>query len=146
MTFEALEDDPESVEQCLWNVAHATEDGHVRGHLTKCTETDADEIIVHVRLPNNGTHVETFDFPKVDSRDYRFVRLVESCGYSLSSAEYLVGDSAVDKAEVWCNRSTRNPIRKRATGGSWCPSIRRHCETAAASASQCWIRGRWSRR
>jgi hypothetical protein len=108
-TFEATENDFESVERRLWNVAHATEDGHVRGHLTGCTETDAGEIIVHVRLPNDETHLETFDFPKVDSRDYRFVRLVESCGYSLSSAEYLVGDSAVDKAEVWCESVDTEP-------------------------------------
>lgn len=40
--------------------------------------------------------------PKIDSPEYAFVRLVEDCGYSLSSAGQLAGSGGTDGARVWC--------------------------------------------
>jgi hypothetical protein len=94
-------DRPDSIEARLWNVAEATKDGLVRGHVTDCSETDEGELAVKVRLPNGEVHVETFVFPQADTPEYAFVRLVEDCGYSLGSVEHLAGEG-VDGAEVWC--------------------------------------------
>lgn len=96
---DATEED--SLERQLWNVANATEDGQVRGQITECAETDAGDIAVSVRLPNNEIHTETFAFPQADTREYEFVRLIEDCGFSLGSVEHFVGTEA-DGAEVWC--------------------------------------------
>jgi hypothetical protein len=94
--------DESLLEQQLWNVAQATEDGRVRGHINACELADDDTILVRVRLPNAETHTQTFPMPKTDSPEYAFVRLVEDCSYSLASAGRLAGDDGTDGARVWC--------------------------------------------
>ena len=95
------EDDP-SLDQYLWNISQASEDGCIRGYIDECELTDNYSIRVHIQLPNTETHTQIFPMPRTNSPEYSFVRFVESCGYSLSSVGQLAGDDSTSGTRVWC--------------------------------------------
>ena len=95
-------EDDRPLEQRLWNISQASEDGHIRGYIDKCELTDDDTVRIYVQLPNNETHTQIFPMPRIDSPKYAFVRLVEDCGYSLSSVGQLADDDSTSGTRVWC--------------------------------------------
>ena len=94
-----------SVEDELWQIEDKTQsDGTVLGEIlywNKLTETiHSPKIVAHIRLPNGQRFKQRYEWPaSADPDEYEFVRLVEHCGYSLSSADMIEG------MEVPCRRN-----------------------------------------
>ena len=99
---EQIDENDRPLEQHLWNISQASEDGRIRGYIHKCELTDDGSIRIHVQLPNAETYTQTFPMPRTDSPEYTFVRLVEDCGYSLSSVGQLAGEDSTSGSRVWC--------------------------------------------
>lgn len=62
-------------------------------NVSKRTNFSDEKITVKFRLPTGKTVSETMPYPMGNTSDWKFVRLAQSCGYSLGSAEHIIGDS-----------------------------------------------------
>lgn len=115
-----------SVEDELWQIEDKTRsDGTVQGEILGWEKVDhysTPMVRIRIRLPNGQRFESRLPWPaSADPDEYEFVRLVEYCGYSLSSASRIAG------AEVPCRRedggwtlhlprSTRSQVREHGMG------------------------------
>ena len=93
----------------LYHIERKTIDNNVcRGTIEDITKRKigANKIDIDVRLYGDETITLGFTYPTTASRDYEFVRLVESMGYSLSSIEHMIGD----EIEVDLRSDTPKPV------------------------------------
>ena len=140
---EQIDENDRSLEQHLWNISQASEDGRIRGYINKCELTDDGSILVHVQLPNAETYTQTFPMPRTDSTEYTFVRLVEDCGYSLSSVGQLAGEGSTSGSHVWCKPvNTSEPVPN--SGESDTKSISTDLGTMIGSSSSQNTRHRYT--
>ena len=115
-----------SVEDELWQIEDKTRsDGTVQGEILGWEKVDhysTPMVRIRIRLPNGQRFESRLPWPaSADPDEYEFVRLVEYCGYSLTSASKIAG------AEVPCRRedgrwtlhlpqSTRSQVREHGMG------------------------------
>lgn len=103
-----------SLEDELFQVAaRTTENGRVEVEIHEIY--DRGEILpVEGLLPNGDTFREAMDYPEIDSREYKFVRLVEGTGLSLSGMGEFEG-SVVEAEKVdgeWAFYAPEETTRK----------------------------------
>ena len=77
-------------------------------------------IFVTARLPTGKTFREWMPYPKGDTTEWKFVRLARSCGYTLGSAEHMIGDEVPcrytdDEWKTVAPRSRVSTVRSKLT-------------------------------
>lgn len=107
-TQKETEDDGLTAEQKLYRVEEMTNgDGSFEVEVIDWWE-EGDNIIVEGQTAWGDRDREKMDFPKSDDPEkYKFVRIVNECGYPLSQAEAIRGMDDVDETTVRATESGR---------------------------------------
>lgn len=91
MTKTTIDEKESDLQQQLKKVEYDTLDGErCHAQITEISQRFG-EIKVTVELPSGREHTEGFKIPDVASERYRFVRLLKTTGYGLSTLDHAVG-------------------------------------------------------
>lgn len=125
------ESDLDTINKLVARSDKTNPDGSVDVVIEDWEETSIHEkehITVSFKTPSGDVETETMEFPQPgeDYDDYRFSRLVRSCGYQMSSADMIVGETvqAQHSNGSWClnlpqNTSYTNTVKSALSGVAW---------------------------